>query len=457
MFGFAWQRAACERIWRAGVAAVDSRRLVRQALETSPGQLTICGVHYSVPSGSQVLVVGAGKAGAGMAEGVVEAVRGSLASDQLSGWVNVPADCVRPLDAIHLHAARPAGVNEPTPEGAEGSARILEMASRLEPEDLCLVLMSGGGSALLPAPVDGLSLADKVALTRLMSRAGATIQQLNAVRKQLSRIKGGGLARACRGRIASLIISDVADDPLDVIASGPTVPDPGTAAEAIAILEQLIPDRRQVPESVWRILEAKAREPAAKPIPAFPHVRNFVIGNNRTAVEAAAALAPAVGCQEARVLGWDLGGVAREVGADLAEEALRLQAGLSRQCRPICLVSGGEPIVRVASTGRPQKGGRNQELALAALASLRERNAAGITILSGGTDGEDGPTDAAGAVVDTEILNRTRELGLDPRSYLDDNNSYPFFEQTGGLLKTGPTHTNVMDLRVAIISHNPAS
>jgi len=449
MSGTAWGRAFAERIWRAGVAAVDSRRLVRQSLEASPSRVVVCGTPYPVYDESHVLVVGAGKAGAGMAEGAEEALASSLFPLQMGGWVNVPADCVRPLGDIHLHAARPAGVNEPTPEGVEGSEEILELVSRLRPEDLCLVLLSGGGSALLPAPVEGLSLPDKVTLTRLLSRAGATIQQLNCVRKQLSRIKGGGLARACRAPIVSLIISDVAGDPLDVIASGPTVPDSGTAAEAIAILEQLIPDRSQVPEAVWKILEAKRDVAAAEPAP-FPHVRNFVIGNNRTAVEAAAAFAR-FEASEVRVLGWDQAGVAREIGIDLAEEAVRIQAEMLPKSRPICLVSGGEPIVRVASTGRPQKGGRNQELALAALVYLQQANASGITLLSGGTDGEDGPTDAAGAVVDDDVLAKTRQLGLDPRAYLEDNNSYPFFEQTGGLLKTGPTHTNVMDLRVVYI------
>ena len=447
------ERSAARLIWEAGVASVFSRPLVQDSLEALEDRLVVHGQPYPLSDKSRVLVVGAGKAGAGMAEGVEDVLSSKWFRDRLSGWVNVPADCIRPLAKIHLHAARPAGVNEPTPEGVEGSQQILEQVSQLGPDDLCLVLISGGGSALLPAPVDGLSLADKVTLTRLLSRAGATIQQLNCVRKQLSKIKGGGLARVCRAPLVSLIISDVAGDPLDVISSGPTVPDSGTATEAIQILTELIPDRRQVPDAVWAILEAKSRQSAAESA-SFAHVRNFVIGNNRIAVEAAAAAADKVTRirhGDVRILGWDQGGVAREVGTALASEAVRVQNEMPAGMGPVCLISGGEPVVRVASTGRPQKGGRNQELALAALAYLEQENARGITVLSGGTDGEDGPTDAAGAVVDDDVLARTRELGLDPRAYLDDNNSYPFFEQTGGLLKTGPTHTNVMDLRVVYI------
>ena len=168
-------------------------------------------------------------------------------------------------------------------------------------------------------------------------------------------------------------------------------------------------------------------------------------------MDAAAATAPSCGVADVRVLGWDQGGVAREVGIELAREAIRVQSEMSPTSSPICLISGGEPIVRVANTGRPQKGGRNQEVALAALTCLLKENASGIAVLSGGTDGEDGPTDAAGAVVDDEVFAKARSLVLDPQSYLDDNNSYPFFEQTGGLLKTGPTHTNVMDLRIVYI------
>ena len=181
-----------------------------------------------------------------------------MAEKQLTGWVNVPADCVRPLQRIHLHAARPAGVNEPTPEGVAGAEQILRLVESLGPDDLCLCLISGGGSALMPAPVEGISLADKLAVTRHLSAAGANIEQLNTVRKQLSRLKGGGLLRACRaGRLVSLIISDVLGDPLDIIASGPTVPDSSTPQEALDVLDRFGAREAGISPDRIRILENK--------------------------------------------------------------------------------------------------------------------------------------------------------------------------------------------------------
>ena len=232
-------RRDARQIWQAGVEAVRSDRLVRQALRVT-GPTVEIGSHCRLPLDAirRIVVVGAGKAGAGMADAVEKTLGPQLmAEKQLTGWVNVPADCVRPLQRIHLHAARPAGVNEPTPEGVAGAEQILRLVESLGPDDLCLCLISGGGSALMPAPVEGISLADKLAVTRHLSAAGANIEQLNTVRKQLSRLKGGGLLRACRaGRLVSLVISDVLGDPLEIIASGPTVPDSSTPQEALDVL-----------------------------------------------------------------------------------------------------------------------------------------------------------------------------------------------------------------------------
>ena len=238
------------RIWRAGLEAVRSERLIREHVRVA-GHWLIVGEEQPIDLQriGRIAVVGAGKAGAGMAAGLEEALGPEIAeSKQLVGWVNVPADCVPPGEdggpprtarRIHLHAARPAGRNEPTAEGVAGTEEILKIVSLLRPDDLCLCLISGGGSALLPAPAEGISLADKLAVTQHLSAAGADIR-LNTVRKQLSRIKGGGLARACRaGRLVSLIISDVLGDPLDLIASGPTVPDHSTPADALTVLERV--------------------------------------------------------------------------------------------------------------------------------------------------------------------------------------------------------------------------
>ncbi len=233
-----WEDA--QAIWHAGVAAVASDRLVREHVHVDGAHLRIADQTLALDAIRRICVVGAGKAGAGMAHGLEEALGQQLLNQkQVTGWVNVPADCLRPLRAIHLHAARGAGVNEPTAEGVAGGRKILEMVTDLNEQDLCIVLLSGGGSALLPAPAEGITLPQKLAVTRHLSGAGANIAQLNTVRKQLSAIKGGGLARACRaGHLFTLIISDVLGDPLDVIASGPTVPSTTTARDALQVLEQ---------------------------------------------------------------------------------------------------------------------------------------------------------------------------------------------------------------------------
>jgi glycerate 2-kinase len=446
-------REAALAIWRAGLDAVDSERLVRNCVGWTDRALTINGRTFPLSSVGRILVVGAGKAGAGMAAGLESALAGTPAFERTSGWVNVPADCVRPLSRIHLHAARPAGLNEPTEEGVAGSDEILRQVGSLSAEDVCIVLLSGGGSALSPAPVPGVRLEDLQAVTRVLMAAGATIDELNCVRKHLSRIQGGRLARAAgKARVAALIVSDVVGDPLDVIASGPTVADPTTAADALAVLRKFARDRRQVPESVWSFLESAINEPAAGPL-AHP-AANIVIGNNATALNAAA--------EEARRLGWtvlSLGsenrGVARDVGRELARFCHTLRDAGGPAAEPICVLSGGEPVVQLTSTNEPRAGGRNQELILAAVEALWDDGMRQMAILSAGTDGEDGPTDAAGAIADAALLARARERGLAPGPFLAINNSYAFFAQADGLLITGPTHTNVMDVRVALIEPRP--
>ena len=443
-------------IWQAGVDAVDSERLVRDVVSVSQRFLTIGDEQFDLQQLSRIVVVGAGKAGAGMAaalEDVLapEVIQQAESECSVTGWINVPADCVRPLSRIHLHAARPAGVNEPTEEGVLGSKKILELVSTLTDADLCLVLLSGGGSALLPAPVDGVSLQDKQTITRLLMHGGATINELNCVRKQLSQIKGGGLARAMPdGRMISLIISDVIGDPLDVIASGPTVDDSSTPAEALEILARIIPDESQIPAVILEFLRQQAALPAGHDEISSDRVSNVVIGNNDVAVHAAADKAAELGYQVDNQ-GSGLAGVADGFGRELAETCLSIRDSDNEESEPVCVISGGEPVVHLAETRLPRKGGRNQELVLAACQRLWDDGAERLAILSGGTDGEDGPTDAAGAVLDTSVIEDAKRLGLTPDEFLAINNSYEFFDRAGGLLKTGPTHTNVMDLRVAVI------
>ncbi|MBX3438598.1 MAG: DUF4147 domain-containing protein [Planctomycetaceae bacterium] len=444
-------------IWQAGVRAVDAAHLVSHAVQIEGDRLTIGEVSIPLAKLQRLVVVGAGKAGAGMAAGFERAVGADLLHDKVTGWVNVPADCIRPLERIHLHAARPAGVNEPTAEGVSGAEQILRLVSQLEPDDLCVVLLSGGGSALLPAPAAGVTLGEKQQITKSLMQAGARIDELNCVRKHLSRIKGGRLAQACTaGQMVTLIISDVIGDRLDVIASGPTVADPTTANEALAVLNKYASRMPKPPAAVLNSLARAAQSAenqSALTAGSERHRSHLVIGNIDVALQAAAEAARQRG-YEVLSLGGANASVAREVGVSLAERCLKARAD---GARPLCVLSGGEPIVELVATDRPRSGGRNQELVLAAAQRLWDENPRGIVVLSGGTDGEDGPTDAAGAWVDAAVLEQARSLGLHPEADLAINNSYAFFSTAGGHLKTGPTHTNVMDLRVCLVQPQTAA
>ncbi|MFM9965592.1 MAG: glycerate kinase [Planctomycetaceae bacterium] len=449
-------REQARAIWEAGVAAVASDRLVRNAVSCDGHTLSVRGESFAVDSLARIVVLGTGKAGAGMASAIEAALGDELTDAKVTGWVNVPADCVRPLRRITLHAARPAGVNEPTETGVFGTQRILELAHGAGSNDVVLVLISGGGSALSPAPIPEITLADKQAVTRFLMRSGASIQELNTVRKHLSLFKGGGLARAAAQvrAVITLIISDVIGDPLDVIASGPTVEDTSTSADALAVLDRFGAHPPQVPESIFTALRCDSLSRGS--FEGNGAIQNHVIGNNATALEAAASKAQELGFT-VQSLGSNNAGEAQAIGRDLAELCLRIRDGQADGSSPICVLSGGEPIVKLVPTNQPRKGGRNQELALAALRHLWSHGLDRIAILSGGTDGEDGPTNAAGAVIDESLRQSAITQALDPAEFLAINNSYPFFEQTGGLLLTGPTHTNVMDLRVAVVRRSVES
>lgn len=449
-----------QAIWRAGVDAVRAERLVGEAVSLSGSTLSVCGESFELSRLRRIAVVGAGKAGSGMAAGVETALGEALTERLITGWVNVPADCVRPLRRMVTHPARPAGVNEPTEAGCLGARRILDLVGDLGADDLCLVLISGGGSALLPAPIPQITLADKLAVTRLLMRSGATIHELNAVRTHLSLIKGGGLRQAIRaGHAISLIISDVIGDPLDIIASGPTLPRTGSPAEAAAILERFGGRTDPVTARVCELLrtlpevcqESNAIENSGGKA---CRLRNVIIGNNAVAVAAAQRRAESLGYRVVS-LGSDQAGVADDVGRDLARRARQIRAAAESgvEGRPVCLLSGGEPVVHFTPGVAVRKGGRNQQLALAALCELTADpdGLRGVAILAGGTDGEDGPTDAAGACVTADVADRIRHRSLDPAHHLHEQNAYPLLDAAGALLKTGPTHTNVMDLRVALI------
>lgn len=424
-------------IWRAGVDAVKPAPLVEAALRSEP----------AIHSAKRVFVVGAGKAGPGMAAGLEAALADRL--DRVEGLVNVPEGLSAPLLRIRLHAARPRGVNEPTAAGVAGTEEMLRLLASAGPEDVAICLLSGGGSALLPAPVEGITLADKQVVTKLLQHSGATIDEMNCVRKHLSGVKGGRLAEAFRGkRLLSLIISDVVGDPLDVIASGPTAPDPTTFTDALGVLDRFHL-RLQMPAGVVRYLERGARgEIPETPKLLDARIENRVIGSNRLALAAAELKAHALGYHV-----WNAGsavvGETSDAAIAQAEQAMKIRYEGLPVKPPACLLSGGETTVTLGD--RPGKGGRNQEFVLAAMVHLGASGLEKLTVLSGGTDGEDGPTDAAGAVAEAKTWQAAWDKRLDPDDALRRHDAYPFFDQVGGLIRTGLTGTNVMDLRVILV------
>lgn len=436
-------------IWQAALDAVDAERLVASALRLEGNRLRVDDEAIDLSGVRRIVVVGAGKAGAGMAA-AIEGVLGPrlLADKDVTGWVNVPAGSVRKLQRIHLHPGRPDERNEPTEAGVAGAEEILRLVGSLTPDDLCLVLVSGGASALLPAPVEGIALRDKLAVTRHLSAAGANIGELNTVRKALSRIKGGKLAQACRaGQVIALIISDVLGDPLDLIGSGPTVESTSTPADALRVLERFDARGAGISKAVFEYLQREAaRSDRPRPHGGGRAVKNVIIGNNALAVDAAGVEAERRGYSHAMISDRE-SPTAEDVGRHLADMALRMRS----ERGPDCLISGGEPVVSLAPEGERGLGGRNQQLVLAALERLLATDAEGVAILSGGTDGEDGPTDAAGAIVDDTVLAEVRRRRWQPAEYLRRNDAYRFFEPLGALIKTGPTGTNVCDIRVVLV------
>ncbi|MGA7828714.1 MAG: glycerate kinase [Geobacteraceae bacterium] len=338
-----------------------------------------------------------------------------------------------------------AGHPVPDEQGFRGAEEIMELAATANEKTLVVTLVSGGGSALLVAPAKHIPLAAKQKTTNLLLRCGADIHELNTVRKHLSRVKGGRLAGIIYpGTTISLILSDVIGDDLDVIASGPTAPDSSTFQDAIAVLERYqLQD--EVPVEVLAHLANGARgdipETPKLDNPIFQRVENHIIGSNRVALEAMLGTARKMGLA-AEILSTSISGEAGEVAEMLYRTAMfRKEAW---QGKPLCLLSGGETVVRVRGSG---KGGRNMELALCF--ALDVAGTDGITLLSAGTDGSDGPTDAAGALVDGETISLAEKERA--RRFLENNDSYTFFKENGGLFITGPTGTNVMDLQILLV------
>jgi hydroxypyruvate reductase len=435
-------RRSARRILDAAIAAGDAGALTRRALRREGSRLHVADRVFDLSRIRRVVVVGAGKASGAMAEAADAVLEGAA----LDGLVAVKEPCDPGPRRIRLAVA---GHPIPDARGEAAAAAILQLVRDAGPEDLILCLISGGGSALTPAPAPGVTLAEKQAVTRLLLECGATINELNAVRKHLSRMKGGQLARAAHpAPVVSLLLSDVIGDPLDVIASGPTAADPTTFGDALAILDRFgLRDR--VPASARSHLESGARGQVAdtpKPgDPALAGVTNVVIGNNGLVVDAAVEEARRLGlvpCLLTRRLQGEAREVARVFVALLDETA---RGGLVHG-RPACLIAGGETTVTVRGRGT---GGRCQEFALALVPELAAMR--GVVVLAAGTDGSDGPTTAAGGIADPTSFERARRRGLDARRALAENDSHPFLAGLDDLVVTGPTGSNLMDLYLGLV------
>ncbi|HKL25411.1 MAG TPA: glycerate kinase [Desulfuromonadales bacterium] len=435
-------RQHAEQIFRAGLRAVEPHAAIMRCCDLQGERLRVGEKIYDLTQFERILVLGAGKAGAVMAQAVED-----LLGDRIDGGLVVVK--YDHLADVRKVAIREAGHPVPDENGEQAAGRLLDLAAGADQGTLVIFLVSGGGSALLPMPAAGISLADKQATTRTLLACGATIHEINALRKHLSGIKGGQLARAVfPATLVALVLSDVVGDDLDTIASGPCVPDRTTFADCLRIVEKYqIEDK--LPDKVMSRLRAGAdgelEETPKQGDPAFDRTFTFLVGRNFDALAAAHEKAASFG-YESLILSSLIEGEARDVAAmhvAIAREIL--QSGHPLQA-PACILSGGECTVTIKGSGL---GGRNQEFALAA-ADLLDRKGS-IVLLSAGTDGSDGPTDAAGAFADSSTLARAEALGLDLRQALQENDSYHLFAELGDLFKTGPTNTNVMDLRILLI------
>jgi hydroxypyruvate reductase len=429
-------------IFDAGLKSADPYAAVTRFVHRDGAVLDVAGHRYDLSQYRNIYIVGAGKASARMAQAFELLLEDRIAASAVivKYGHSVPTKKVKILEAGH-----------PMPDhaGLEATADVIGLVKGADKDDLILCLISGGGSALLSCPREGVSLQDKQETTAWLLKSGARIEEVNAVRKHISQVKGGGLARdAYPATVVSLIMSDVVDDPIETIASGPTAPDPSTYADCIRVLERYQLWER-IPHGVRKVVEkglrGELRETPKEEDAIFLKVTNVVVGNNRLATHGAKQRARELGYQSC-ILSSLLQGEARDAAVfhvAVAKEVLISGEPISR---PACLISGGETTVTVRGEGM---GGRNQEFALAA--ALEIEGSEQIVVLSGGTDGTDGPTDAAGGIVDGTTIRRAKDKGLDGRAHLEKNDSYPFLLAADDLLVTGPTFTNVMDLRLILV------
>jgi len=432
----------CARlIWEAALNAANPATCIQSFIQLTDGRLNIAGKKFSIPS--RLIVIGAGKASARMAQ-VVEQVLGQRVT---GGLVVTKHGHALPLERIRLVEA---GHPIPDAAGVRAVQETRDLLKDLSPDDIVLCLISGGGSALWPAPAEGITLEAKQDVTARLLRAGATIRELNAVRKHLSALKGGQLANwASPARVISLIMSDVIGDPIDFIASGPTAPDTTSFFDALAIVQKYAID---VPEPVLDRLQegSQGRIPETpKPgDPLFKRVENYIIANNRLLVDAAAEKAREMKFNTL-ILSTEIEGEAKDIGGFFASVAREIGHSGNPVKRPACVLAAGETTVTVRGSGI---GGRNQEMALACAMAMSARPSPTPSCFASiATDGTDGPTSAAGGLVDEFTCARAAKIGLTPLQFLLSNDSFNFLKATGDLIVTGPTQTNLMDLQILLV------
>jgi len=432
-------------IFQAGLQAVAPGAAIKVFCQLEGNTLTVSGCHYDLDRFEQIFVLGGGKAGASMAR-AIEEILGERIS---AGIITVKYDHLEELSNIKIQQA---GHPVPDRNGLDGARAIYQLAESATYKTLVICLISGGGSALIPLPVSGITLEDKQETTKALLACGANIHEINTIRKHLSAIKGGGLAKAVYpATLITLILSDVVGDDLDSIASGPCVPDSTLFIDCQSILEKYsIKDA--VPSTVLQYIEAgiagKVAETPKVGDNFFKKTQNVIVASNFNALLKAKEKATALG-YNTLLLSSMIEGETRVVAANHVAIAREIQIHSQPLQRPACILSGGETTVKLCGAG---KGGRSQEFTLAA--AIKMAGMKNVTVLCAGTDGSDGPTDAAGALADETTVERAKTAGLDPQQHLEHNDSYNFFDRLGDLYKTGPTNTNVMDLRIILVGES---
>lgn len=435
-----------QNIYSAALDAVSPEKLMKDKVLVRKEQLFVPGKRFDLTHFENIYVVAFGKSAPKMAEGMLrimgKRIKGGIFVGQKEKQYSLP-----PL--IYMKASHPL----PDLGSVRAAKKMLTLVEKMGDKDLLIALISGGGSSYVCLPPPGVKLREKRSVIQSLLRSGADIKELNVVRKHISLIKGGRLAKAAYpASVLSLFISDVIGNDLESIASGPTYWDSSTYQDSVNILKKYH-IWESSPESVKRILiqgvQNEVIESVKKRDPELRKTHNFILGDNRDALKAAAERASQMGLKTS-ILSSSEQGEARKRAQDYLSLLVNIKERIKENSKPICFLSGGELTVTVKGRG---KGGRNQEFVLAFINEAKKR---GIKldswiIISLGTDGIDGPTDAAGAWGSMETINRMKELSIDTENFLANNDSYHFFKQTGGLIKTGPTETNVMDVRILIV------